>query len=150
MFFFPLSAEIRGFKVLSYIPLKELPICSQVIKGKQSCVPRPVQAKLCCRHTEQPGSLVILIVRERRELAEPTSSTDIDLFSNVCATAVLHVMLKHYLLQSWLRSSGRPQSLILREIHCIQFAKPRFGNVQLHIRCRQADKTEPSAGAAEM
>lgn len=45
-----LSAEIRGFKVLSYIPLKELPICSQVIRGKQSCVPRLGHAKLCCSH----------------------------------------------------------------------------------------------------
>lgn len=51
-FFSPrsLSAEIRGFKVLSYIPLNELPICSQVIRGKQSCVPRLGHAKLCCSH----------------------------------------------------------------------------------------------------
>lgn len=110
VFFFPvslsLSAEIRGFKVLSYIPLKKVPICSQVIKGKQSYAPRPGQAKLCCCHTEQPGSPVILIVREHKELAEHAPTTDIDLFSNVCAIAVLHVMLKYYLFQSWLRSSG--------------------------------------------
>lgn len=53
VFFFPqrLSAEIRGFKVLSYIPLKGLPICSQVISGKQSCVPRLDEAKACYSHS---------------------------------------------------------------------------------------------------
>lgn len=52
-FFFPqrLSAEIRGFKVLSYIPLKGLLICSQVISGKQSCVPRLDEAKACYSHS---------------------------------------------------------------------------------------------------
>lgn len=52
--------------------------------------------------------------------------------------------------QSWLRSSGNPESLILCEIHRIQFASPHFGNMQVRTPCRQADKTEPSAAAAEL
>lgn len=66
-FFSPLShsAEIRGFKVLSYISMKELPICSQVIRGKQSCVPRLDHAKLCYSHGA-PGSPVIHVIWKHR------------------------------------------------------------------------------------
>lgn len=54
------------------------------------------------------------------------------------------------LFQSWLRSGGGPQSLILREIYRIQFANPHFGSMQARTPCRQADKTEPSAAAADL
>lgn len=38
--------------------------------------------------------------------------------------------------QSWLRSSGNQQSLILRKIHCFQFANPHLGNVQARMSKR--------------
>lgn len=62
MGFFPsLSAEIRGFKVQSYTPEKELPDCSQVIVGKESCVPRLGHAKLLCSY-RAPGSRGVHII----------------------------------------------------------------------------------------
>lgn len=75
------SSEIRGFKVLSYVPLKELPICSQVIRGKQSCVPRPAMPNSAAA-TEQAGSPVIRIVREHRGSAEQAAFAACDLSSS--------------------------------------------------------------------
>ena len=75
------SAEIRGFKVLSYIPMKELPICFQVIRGKQSCVPRLGHAKHGCSHRAL-GSPVIQIIWKHRGLAGQAVSAAFDLFSN--------------------------------------------------------------------
>lgn len=74
------SAEIRGFKVLPYTPMKEVPICSQVIRGKQSCVPRLIHAKLCCSHAA-PGSPAIHIIWKHRRLAGQAAPAAFDFFS---------------------------------------------------------------------
>lgn len=76
-------AEIRGFKVLSYISFKELPICSQVIRGKQSWDPRPANAKLRCSH-RAAGSPAVHIVQEHRGVsAEQTAPASFDVISNI-------------------------------------------------------------------
>lgn len=136
----PRSAEIRGFKVLSHIPMKELPICFQVIRGKQSCVPRLGHAKHGCSH-RAPGSPVIQIIWKHRGLAGEAVSAAFDLFSNTFIY-MWYLRIVCIQFQSWLCSSCSSHSLILCEIHRIQFTNPHFGNV--------CTKTEPSAAAAEL
>ena len=142
-----LSAEIRGFKVLSYNPIKELPICSQVIRGKHSCIPSLSHAKLCFSHIAPDPPPHPLFTSFGNTGGYQGSSPRLPLMCFTLHWPEIHVIPQDYLYFLSIMAIFQWQSTVTRFVWNSSY--PICKSSFCRIPCRQIDKTEPSAAATE-